>query len=452
MATASGDPTPLNPVGPAVDAYEKLLDDLQSGADKGTIQKDAQQLAIVAAGVNDGTLEKVALLVGSGMYGASAVDLLKAASPELADQDNVYAPQIADPLGGLHSPLNDAYLTLEVDIAGGADPQKLKADADQVTQLAKNAGQPGLESAASNISNNITDGSYDQSGSLTALMDNPPSQTSVPPQTNPPPPAPGSLVPPSDIAAYNELKSDVESGADANAIITDAAQLAIAAASTGDAGLETVARNIGNSAGNRTYSKDGSLSALDNAAPGTAGARTPQEPTLSDNAGAAYLKLQSDIEHGADLQTIKVDAEQAKSLAQKDGNSNLVAAANAIISGVDNGSYDQVGAEEALMNDGTTRASPNDASPPTFNEASADQKLISDIRAGADPTTILNDAEALAGFAIQNGDFGLAQVAIDVGMADKNGSFDPKAALQNLTDAAPGTSAARLPPLPAASA
>ncbi|WP_407158247.1 hypothetical protein [Bradyrhizobium sp. STM 3557] len=440
VATASGDPIPLNPVGPADNAYEKLLHDLQSGADKGAIRKDAQRLAIVAADVNDGTLEKVALLVGSDMYGSSAVDLLKAASPELADQDNVYAPQVTDPLGGLHSPLNDAYLTLEVDIAGGPDPQKIKADADQVTQLAKNAGQPGLESAASNISNSITDGSYDQSGSLTALMNNAPTLS-----TAQEPPAPGPLVPPSDIAAYDKLKSDIQSGADAVTIISDAAQLATAAAGTGDTGLETVARNIGNSAGNGTYSTDGSLSALDNAAPGTAGATGPQGLTPSDTADGAYLKLESDVEHGADPQTIKADAEEVKSLAQKNGSSNLVAAADAIISGIDNGGYDQVGAEEALMNDGTTPE--NTGGSISSDETSAYQKLVSDIRAGADNATLMNDVFSLSEASISNGDFGLGKAALDIGNSVKGGTFDANATLQSLTNTAPGTSAAQLPPI-----
>ncbi|WP_407158243.1 hypothetical protein [Bradyrhizobium sp. STM 3557] len=207
-----------------------------------------------------------------------------------------------------------------------------------------------------------------------------------------------------------------------------------------------MARNIGNSAGNGTYSKDGSLSALDNAAPFSAGARSSQGQTLSDNAGAAYLKLQGDVEHGADPQTIKADAEQVKSLAQNNGNTHLVDAANAIISGIDNGSYDQLGAEEALMNDGTTSASPDNGSPPSFNEASAYQKLMADIRSGADNTTLISDVISLSSASIANGDFGLSQAALDIGDSVKNSTFDPSAALQSLTNTAPGTSAAQLPP------
>ncbi len=258
-------------------------------------------------------------------------------------------------------------------------------------------------------------------------------------------PAPGPLVPPSDIAAYNKLEADVQSGADEPTLIADAAQLAIAAAATGDIGLEAVAHNIGNSIGNGTYSKDSSLSALSNAAPGTAGARTAQPPLSSDAAGGAYLKLETDVEHGADQKTVQADAEQVKSLAEKDGNTHLVDAANAIITGIGNGSYDQVGAEEALMNDGTTPE--DDAGSFSADETSAYQKLISDIRSGADNTTLMNDVLSLSAASIQNSDFGTGQAALDIGFAIKGGTFDPNTALQALAGAAPGTSAAQLPPV-----
>jgi hypothetical protein len=259
------------------------------------------------------------------------------------------------------------------------------------------------------------------------------------------------LVPPSDIAAYNKLQADVQSGADGVTILTDAAQLAVAAAGTGDTGLEAVARNIGNSVGAGTYSQDGSLSALTNAAPGTPGAQASQGAAgLSDEAGGAYLKLESDIEHGADQTTVQADAEQVKSLAQNDGNTHLVDATNAIIGEIGNGSYDQVGAEEALMNDGTTPE--NTGGSFSDDETSAYQKLVSDIRAGADNTTLMNDVLSLSEASIKNGDFGLGQAALDIGSSLKSGTFDPNAALQSLGDAAPGTSAAKLPPLAVMSA
>jgi hypothetical protein len=436
VATATGNPiAPLNPDGPAVNAYNQLLHDLESGADKGTIEKDAQQLAIVASKVNDGTLEQVALLIGSGMYGGDAVDALKAASPELADQDNVYAPHITDPLGGLHSPLNDAYLQLEVDVANGADRQKIKADADHVAQVAHDAGQPGPATAATNISNSISDGTYDQVGSLTALMDNPPTFSPTIP------------APPSDGGAYQKLLNDIQSGADHVTIITDAAQLAVAAAANGDTRLEDVARNIGNSVGDGTYSADGSLSALKGAVPGTPDAQSSQGPTGQPNdTRSAYLKLEYDVEHGADPQTLKADAEQAKILAQKDGNTNLAAAADAIISGIDNNSYSQVGAEEALMNNGATNVgrgfSPTNGSS-SSDETKAYQKLLTDARSGADKNTLIKDVLALSVAATKSGDFGLSEVALEFGDAVRN-NMDPS--LQPLIDAAPATAAAQFPP------
>lgn len=446
VATASGDPIPLNPVGPAVNAYAKLLNDLQSGADQSTIHKDAQQLAIVAAAVNDGTLEKVALLVGSGKYGSNAINILKAASPEQADQDNVYSPPVTDPLGGMHSPLNDAYLQLEVDIAGGADQKAIKADADNVAQLAGGSGQSGLALAASNISNSVTDSSYNQGGSLAALMNNPPTLSPTVPVPTPPPS-------PSDSDAYQKLLNDIQSGADVVTIMSDAAQLAVAAAGNGDAGLEYVARNIGNSIGNGSYSKDGSVAALTDAASGTSGAKgSPQGPFAQANdTGSAYLKLERDVESGADSQTLKADAEQVKTSAEKDGNSNLVAAADAVISGIGNNTSSQVGAEEALMNDGATNIElgfgpPAGSSQP--NETTAYQKLLTDIRSGADSGTITKDVLALSSDAIKTGDFGLSQVAIDIGFSIQDDKFDPAAALKSLTGAAPGTAAAQLPPIP----
>ncbi len=377
----------------------------------------------------------MALIIGSGGTVSSDRDNADALSVVSPDADAAYVS-----LGSRGTPTSDAYLQLELDIAGNADPQKIKQDADNLAQLANGSGDTALASVATGISNSISDHSYDQSGSLTALMNNSPasgSGSSTPPSQTPPPP--------SDIAAYNKLQADVQSGADAPTLITDAAQLAIAAASSGDTGLEAVAHNIGNSIGNGTYTKDGSLSALGNAAPGTAGARTAQPTLSSDAAGGAYLKLENDIEHGADQKTVQADAEQVKSLAEKDGNTHLVDAANAIITGIGNGSYDQVGAEEALMNDGAT---PTDAAGSfSADENSAYQKLISDIRSGADNTTLMNDVLSLSEASIQNSDFGTGQAALDIGNSIKGGTFDPNAALQALAGAAPGTSAAQLPPV-----
>ncbi len=179
--------------------------------------------------------------------------------------------------------------------------------------------------------------------------------------------------------------------------------------------------------------------------PGTPGAQANQAPVLSDEAGGPYLKLESDIEHGADQKTVQADAEQVKSLAERNGNTHLVDATNAILTGIGNGSYDQVGAEEALMNDGTT---PEDVVGSfSADETSAYQKLISDIRSGADNTTLMNDVFSLSEASIQNSDFGTGQAALDIGFSIKGGTFDPNTALQALGNAAPGTSAAQLPPI-----
>ncbi len=417
--------------------YNKLSDDLKSGADKATIAKDAQQVAILASGFGATGLEQVALIIGSGGTVSSDRDNADALSVVSPDADAAYVS-----LGSRGTPTSDAYLQLELDIAGNADPQKIKQDADNLAQLANGSGDTALASVATGISNSISDHSYDQSGSLTALMNNSPASGSGSPTP------PSQTPPPIDVAAYDKLQADIQSGADEPTLIADAAQLAIAAAGAGDTGLEAVAHNIGNSVGNGTYSKDGSLSALSNAAPGTAGARTAQPPLSSDAAGGAYLKLENDIEHGVDQKTVQADAEQVKALAQQDGNTHLADAANAILTGIGNGSYDQVGAEEALMNDGTTNTSQNGPSD-SADETSAYQKLISDIRSGADNTTLMNDVFSLSEASIQNSDFGTGQAALDIGNSIKGGTFDPNAALQALAGVTPGTSAAQLPPITA---
>ncbi len=274
-------------------------------------------------------------------------------------------------------------------------------------------------------------------------MPNPPSATD-----SPPPPAPGSLVPPApaDFAAEQKLVSDINANADRVTILSDAAQLAIAAAGSGDTNLETTARNIGNSEGNGTYSKDDSLAALNAAsgAPSPQGGQGPTAAVSQPNAtGSAYLKLENDVEHGADPQTLKDDAQNLKALAQKDGNSNLADAAGAVISGIDTNTYSQVGAEEALMNNGATNVELGFSPPARTDETTAYQKLLDDVRSKADKDTILNDVLSLSAASIKNGDFGLSEAALDFGDAVRQ-NMNPS--LQPLLDAAPGTPAASLPP------
>jgi hypothetical protein len=268
---------------------------------------------------------------------------------------------------------------------------------------------------------------------------------------------------PTDTAAYQKLMSDIKSGADAVTIITDAAQLAIAAAGSGDKNLEDVARYIGMSFNGGFYSADWAQSLLQGAEPGTAGAQTPQgqqgPAPQPDETGNDYLKLATDIEHGADQQTVRADAEAVKAALAKEGagsNPRLGEAADAIIQEIDGGTYDQVGAEEAMMNDGASNIELGLAP----DEATAYQKLLTDVRSGADSTTIVNDVVLLSDAAIGNGDFGLGQTALDIGQSVKNGDgkyvkdgkFDAAGAGQDLTNVVPGTSAAKLPPVTATAA
>jgi hypothetical protein len=283
--TADGAPAPFETEGPVINAYEKLYSDLRSGADKSTIQKDAQQLAAIAGAINDSKLQKVALLVGSGYYGDSALAFLDAADPHdnLPDGHKI----VTDPLGD-HTPLNEAYLKLEVDISNNADKATIKADAENVKNLA-GSDHPGLADAANNISNSTDDGSYDHdddhTGSLTALMNNPPNG---PAASAPPSPQPSPLPPGSDEASdYQKLLSDIKSGADADTINNDALALAASATANGDDGLAEVALDIGGLAKGiapQIAAQDGinssnELQVLINAAPGTPGAQRPTLPT-----------------------------------------------------------------------------------------------------------------------------------------------------------------------------
>jgi hypothetical protein len=163
-----------------------------------------------------------------------------------------------------------------------------------------------------------------------------------------------------------------------------------------------------------------------------------------DDLGNAYLKLENDVETGADAQTLKADAEQVKTLADKAGNTGLSTAASNIINSLGDGSYNQLASEVALMDHGVTNQDLGLLSP---SESDAYQKLLADIKSGADDTTIRDDALALAPAAIQNGDLGLAQVALDIGSAVEGGTFDAAAAARALTGDAPGTAAAQQPPM-----
>ena len=418
-------------------AYGKLLTDLKSGADSSTIFNDAQQLAEVAGKHGNVGIEQVAINIGNSTKDGT-YDQNGSLQALTADGNGVnYIPQ---QITSFTDPLVNAYNQLQIDVASGADPQKIKADAQLVSQLAPPEGDGGLASAASNIINSLSDGSYDQTKSLAALMSN----------------GPYVGLPASDVdGPYRKLLTDIQSGADKNTIQNDAQQLAVAAGKAGDPGLEQAALNIGNSLNDGSYDQKASLQALTDYAPGTAKASGSVGPTgnpLND----AYTQLERDVANGADPQTIKADAQHVSELAKNQGVGGLASAADNIGNSISDGSYDQTKSLTALM-ENTPKASPPSPPPPpssapptsSSSEATAYQKLVSDIASGADKGTIQSDVQQLAGAAIRNGDFGLAQVALDIGTSVKNGSYDPNTAAQALGPVAPGTSAAQLPPITA---
>jgi hypothetical protein len=247
--------------------------------------------------------------------------------------------------------------------------------------------------------------------------------------------------------------TDLESGsADATTLINDAAQLAVAAQGNGDVGLAYIARNIGNAAGEGT-DPGVYLADLANTAPGTQGAKNPPQGPFAqaDDLGNAYLKLENDVEGNADPQTLLADASQVKTLADQEGNTALSAVAGNIIAslgagtGGTTGAYNPLWTEIELMSNGASGQDIGTAPP---NENDAYQKLLSDIKAGAANSTVTADVVALSRAAIGNGDFGLAQTALDIGDGIKaTGSYDSGAATKALDGVAPGTQAAQQPPV-----
>jgi len=259
VLTTNDPPTPLDPLKSKLnDSQLALTHDLQTGADKATIEKDAQQVAALAGQLNNPVLQQVALLVGSGFYkdSSQALQFLQQAN-QSGGPFYAPVPLLTDPMPqGGHTPLNDAYLQLEVDISSNADKQKIKSDAQTVEQLA-GQNNPELANAAHNISASIDDGSYDQTGSLTALMNNP-SNAGAPPQSPPSSPPsdppsgspPGKTIsapdaPPDEIAAYQKLLDDLTKGAFGTTIEADAVRLAGLATQNGDDHLAQVALDIG---------------------------------------------------------------------------------------------------------------------------------------------------------------------------------------------------------------
>jgi hypothetical protein len=296
-------PSPLGALkGRLDDSWHALTHDLQTGADKATIEKDAQQLARLAGQLNEPMLQKVALLAGSGIYkdAPTALKFLQLANQPGPLTGPPYSdPPLKDPMvdptdnENYHNPLNDAYLQLEVDISNNADKGTIKTDAEQVKTLA-GSDHPGLADAANNISKSIDidDGSYDHdqdhTGSLTALMNNPPNAApttagGVPPPPppsvpEPTPPIPQTPQPPSvadETTPYQKLLADIESGADQSTLLNDSEALFKAAIHNGDFGLSQAALDIGESVKTGPFDKDTTTKTLTGAAPGTSGARLP---------------------------------------------------------------------------------------------------------------------------------------------------------------------------------
>jgi hypothetical protein len=87
------------------------------------------------------------------------------------------------------------------------------------------------------------------------------------------------------------------------------------------------------------------------------------------------------------------------------------------------------------------------------DEIAAYQKLIDDLTKGATGATIKHDALQVAGLAIQNGDLGLSQIALDILDVTQGVDLDipamdgikglGPAAFNDLKSAAPGTPAAQ---------
>ena len=281
--TTNDPPSPLGPLKSKFnDSLNALTHDLQTGADKATIEKDAQQLAAVAGQLGNGMVQGVALLIGSGFYGdnSSALWHLQYAAPV----DDPWLT-LVNPLDQKdQTPLNEAYLKLEVDISSNADSKTVKADAQQVQQLA-GSDHPGLADAANNIIVNIdNNNSYDQTASLNALMNNPSNATAAPPASPPPPPS--SPPPPQatdETTAYQKLLDDLTNGGDVSSIAADAQRLAGLAIQNGDDHLAQVALDIGDEVlgtnldipaldGITDYGPS-AVNALKNAAPGTPAAQ-----------------------------------------------------------------------------------------------------------------------------------------------------------------------------------
>jgi hypothetical protein len=231
-------------------------------------------------------LQQVALLIGSGFYGDSSSALLQTLGYAAGDNAGI---TLKDPLYGANSQLNKDYLDLEVAISSGADTGTIEAKAKQVRDLS-GSDHPGLADAATNIINSLadTDGSYNQTKSLTALMNNPPNAAASPPPPASPPPGspPEHYTPADETNAYQKLLADIKSGADANTIANDAITLAAAATDNGDVGLATAALDIASLATGihtEVATEDGinssnELQVLTDNAPGTPAAQ--QFPTV----------------------------------------------------------------------------------------------------------------------------------------------------------------------------
>jgi hypothetical protein len=159
------------------DAYQKLVADLQNGADRKTVLHDAAQLAIAAGENGDLGLERIARTLGyadpaQALGGHDPLQALLDAAP-----GTQAAKEIPTGAGSDNDPLALAYTQLEKDIARGADPQTLKADADLLKNIATNDGDTGLADVTTLILDSLSAGSYTQEDSMEALVDNAPAMS-----------------------------------------------------------------------------------------------------------------------------------------------------------------------------------------------------------------------------------------------------------------------------------
>jgi hypothetical protein len=171
------------------------------------------------------------------------------------------------------------------------------------------------------------------------------------------------------MALYQKVSQEVNAGADRQTLQGDSARLAIAARANGDIGLERDARNLGNSLGDGSYGKDGTMKELAANAPGTIGARQMPEICGSNGSalGLAFSQLEKDV--AGNTSFVGADADLLQGLAKQNGECDLADVANKIKESLKDGSYSQFDSLEALMQH-PAKSSDMVGSPPSTGTAS----------------------------------------------------------------------------------